>query len=58
MTPTIGSLIEWRRGNGKVSRMVVDLIHRDAEDIWLFGSWGTSWAAVNQKFVLSVRRTS
>ena len=55
MTPTIGSTIEWRRANGKVSRMVVDLIHRDGEDIWLFGSWGTSWAAVNQKFVLGVK---
>lgn len=56
MTPAIGHLIEWCRGNGKISRMVVDRIHHADDDIWLFGWWGASWAAVNQKFVLSVKQ--
>lgn len=56
MTPTLGSMIEWRRANGKMNRMVVDLIHRDGDDIWLFGWWGTSWAAVKQTVVLGVRK--
>lgn len=57
MTPQPGSTITYRKPNGRVYTMRVDLVHETAEERWLFSavSPGGGWVAVNSKWVLGVK---
>ncbi|MDH4186359.1 MAG: hypothetical protein OEV08_05130 [Nitrospira sp.] len=58
MTPTIGNRIQWRRADGRMVHMLVDLIHDTNDERWLFGTLSVhdGFVAVNQKYVLGVKR--
>jgi hypothetical protein len=57
MRPEPGHTIQWRRQNGQVVQMRVDVVHEIDGERWLFSvmSKGGGFIAVNQKFVLGVK---
>ena len=58
MTPQIGNTTQWRRANGRMVQMVVDLIHRESTgEVWLFGRQTEAgvFVAVNQTQVIGCR---
>ena len=56
MRPEPGHTVQWRRGNGRMVQILVDLVHEQDGERWLFGRQvdGGYFVAVNQKFVLGV----
>jgi len=56
MTLQPGSTITWKKPNGRVATMRVDLVHETAEERWLFSAVDVlgNWNAVNSKWVLKV----
>ena len=57
MEIAIGSDLRWRRADGRLVRMTVDLIHEVAGERWLFSRLGESgqFTAVNARFVSVLR---
>lgn len=47
----VGDRVRWRRSNGAMTTMVVDMIHEQDGDVWLFSRVREdgSWLAVNHR---------
>lgn len=50
-----GSLVSWRRGDGRKQEGFVDFVHTDSHGKeWVFLSYGTTWAAVDRRVLTLV----
>lgn len=53
-----GSRVRWRRADGRMVHVLVDLVHDSEDERWLFSTIGDTgqFVAVNSRVVLSVER--